>query len=73
MHYHNVPGSILIGIIATAVGFWSIKGSWPHDFVDLPHMSLYSLDFSSVGGGLSKLCPSTGAWGQEGGGGHTTV
>lgn len=56
LHYLNVPGSILIGIIATALGYWGLKGPWPHSFFDLPHLAFIKNDFSAV------LAFDGGAW-----------
>jgi AGZA family xanthine/uracil permease-like MFS transporter len=29
LHHRNVRGSILLGVLATALGYWTINSSWP--------------------------------------------
>ncbi len=49
--FHQVPGSILIGIIVITVIVWGIEGTYPHKIVMLPKFDLDlsdHLDFSTT-------------------------
>lgn len=49
LHFRNVKGSILIGIMAVSLGYWIITpGSWPKKFFALPSLQWFKLDFSGL-------------------------
>mmetsp|Transcript_22407 Transcript_22407/g.48964 ORF Transcript_22407/g.48964 Transcript_22407/m.48964 type:complete len:494 (-) Transcript_22407:592-2073(-) len=48
LHYRNIKGSILIGIVVTALAYYAVKSSWPTSFVAMPSLAFWKLDFSDV-------------------------
>lgn len=50
LHFRNIKGSILIGILSIALAFYAIKGPWPTHFVALPTLRFLNLDFSAISG-----------------------
>ena len=44
----QVQGSILIGIMVTALALFAIHGDWPTHFLSLPSLKRFDLDFSAV-------------------------
>lgn len=58
LHFRNVRGSIIIGVLLTAAGYFVAKHTFPHEFLALPHLQLFSLDFSD----LFSASPSPAAW-----------
>eukprot|EP00878_Enallax_costatus_P005110 GHUV01005372.1.p1 GENE.GHUV01005372.1~~GHUV01005372.1.p1 ORF type:complete len:538 (+),score=89.65 GHUV01005372.1:187-1800(+) len=59
LHFRNVKGSIIIGIMVTAVAYFAIQRTWPTSFVALPHLQFFPLDFSEL---FSKEHISPAAW-----------
>lgn len=58
LHYRNVKGSIILGILLTALAYFAIKDSWPRAFVSLPHLQIFHMDFSLLGAPFNS-----NAWG----------
>ncbi|EFN53511.1 hypothetical protein CHLNCDRAFT_136863 [Chlorella variabilis] len=61
LHYRNVKGSIIIGVLLVALAYFAAKGAWPTEcagagggacgfdaFVALPHLKFFALDFSEL-------------------------
>lgn len=48
LHYRNVKGSIIVGIMVTAIAFYSFTNSWPTAFLATPRMKWWALDFSHL-------------------------
>lgn len=48
LHHRQVPGAILIGITLTALSYFVVKSSWPHEFVDLPALGWWNVDMGPV-------------------------
>ena len=47
LHYRNINGSILIGIVAISVAFWALNG-WPTSIFSIPEIEIFKLDFGPV-------------------------
>eukprot|EP00877_Chromochloris_zofingiensis_P009284 jgi/Chrzof1/4609/Cz14g19310.t1 len=48
LHYRNVKGAIIIGVLLTALGFFTFHGQWPHQFVAVPQLKVWQLDFTTL-------------------------
>ncbi|KAF6263362.1 hypothetical protein COO60DRAFT_1621686 [Scenedesmus sp. NREL 46B-D3] len=57
LHFRNVKGSIIIGIMVTALAYFTLKDTWPTEFLALPHLQTFELDFSDL-----FATPKTAAW-----------
>jgi xanthine/uracil/vitamin C permease (AzgA family) len=63
LHYRNVRGSIIVGILATALAYYCFLGGWPTEVVALPHLQRVDLDYSTLfgsGGGAGGGAGSGG-------------
>ncbi|KAF8066395.1 permease [Scenedesmus sp. PABB004] len=50
LHFRNVKGSIIIGIVITALAYCAAKHTWPTSFIALPHLVFFKLDFTDLFG-----------------------
>lgn len=48
LHFRNVKGSIIIGIMVTALAYFTLEHTWPTEFLALPHLQIFQLDFSDL-------------------------
>lgn len=48
LHYREVKGAIIIGILICAVAYFALRSAWPHAFVALPVGELFQLDFTNL-------------------------
>eukprot|EP00201_Polytomella_parva_P007937 CAMPEP_0175050328 /NCGR_PEP_ID=MMETSP0052_2-20121109/7202_1 /TAXON_ID=51329 ORGANISM="Polytomella parva, Strain SAG 63-3" /NCGR_SAMPLE_ID=MMETSP0052_2 /ASSEMBLY_ACC=CAM_ASM_000194 /LENGTH=655 /DNA_ID=CAMNT_0016314527 /DNA_START=104 /DNA_END=2067 /DNA_ORIENTATION=+ len=48
LHYRNVKGSILIGILLCSITFWALEDTWPQSVFAPPSFRLFALDFSAI-------------------------
>jgi xanthine/uracil/vitamin C permease (AzgA family) len=69
LHYRNVRGSIIAGILATALAYYCFLGGWPTKVVALPHLERVELDYSTLFGGGGGAVGGGGGGGKEGGAG----
>jgi xanthine/uracil/vitamin C permease (AzgA family) len=71
LHYRNVRGSIIVGILATALAYFAAVGGWPTQIVALPHLQRVELDYSTLfgssgsagGGGVRAAAAAAAALG----------
>ncbi|GAB4815919.1 hypothetical protein N2152v2_002965 [Parachlorella kessleri] len=59
LHYRNVRGSIIIGVLVTAIGYYVATASWPTQFLALPRLQLFRPDFSEL---FTREHVNAGAW-----------
>lgn len=63
LHYRNVRGSIIVGILATALAYFAAVGGWPTQIVALPHLQRVELDYSTLFGGSGSGAEGAGGVG----------